>query len=78
MSEKTEKALRKEDIEKEMGVLITSDEFEFLLEHHAGENAMGKLQILTNYRDAYIRKQEAYTAHIVENLSVFIQKLTGR
>ena len=78
MSEKTEKAPGKEEIEKEMGVPITGDEFGFLLEHHAGENAMGKLQMLANYRDAYIRKQEAHTALIVENLSEFDKKLTGR
>ena len=72
MLEETGNEAKKAEMEKEMGVLITNEEFKYMLQF-ADFNAMGKLQALAAFRDKQLRKQEEINAHIVESLCAVIR-----
>jgi len=75
MQEETGTEAKKAEMEKEMGVLITNEEFKYM-QQFADFNAMGKLQVLAALRDKQLHKQEEIIAHTVESLCAVI-KLFG-
>jgi len=74
MLEETGTEAKKTEMEKEIGVPITNEEFK-CMQQFADFNAMGKLQMLAAIRDKQLRKQEEDIADTVKSLCAVIKSL---
>ena len=65
----------KEDIEREVGVKITQNEYIFLVKYHSGKNAMGKLQVIAQCRAHILGELQQGNADVENGLTGICNKL---
>jgi hypothetical protein len=70
-----QKNMGKEDIEKEIGVLITENEYQFLIKYHTGKNAMRKLQLIAQCRAHLLSEFQQGNTEIENGITGISNKL---